>query len=178
MTDTPTSPLIEYETLATYIATKLKHDPKALESIGRIAATIASTGMSIEDASLLAKISPHRLSTLSAEHPEIPLYFKLKRAEYKEKLLKVLNTQATENQDVKIAMFLLATNFTDEYDPATKKDAAKKKAKSDDSDMEKLMERVRKFAPASPVSEKVPDIDEDETPEYSLSDLEGLIKPQ
>lgn len=175
--DTPetTDSNISFETLVTDIKHKLENaDAEALKSILKIGLTIESTGMSIEDCALLARISPERLSALSAQIPEIPLYFKLKRAQYKEKLLKVLNVQATENKDVKIAMYLLGANFSEEYDPSTKKAVAKKNGKTAETDLEKLMERVRKAAPNSPVT-TVDNTNDDDAPITDLYDIQHLI---
>lgn len=174
--DTPSEPSVSFETLATDIKRKLETDPEALRSVLKIGLTIESTGMSIDDCALLARISPERLSALSMSVPEIPIFFKLKRARYKEKLLKVLNDQATENKDVKIAMYLLEANFSEEYDPATKKEITKKKSKTSETDLEKLMERVRKASPSSPVADVPDQVDDDELSVTDSYDLAHLIK--
>jgi DNA-binding protein YbaB len=138
-----------------------------------VAETIEATGMSLDDCLLLARISPDKYTSLSEDVPEIPLYFKLKRIKYKEKLLKVLNTQAAEHGDVKIAMYLLEANFTEEYNAGAKKDAMKKSAKTAETDMEQLMDRVRK-ASLMPIDEAntVSDIQiEAEKATYELSHL-------
>jgi hypothetical protein len=77
----------------------------------------------------------------------------LKRVQYKEALLKVLHAQATEVKDVKIAMYLLEANFSEEYDPATKKAVAKKRSGDEGSDLQRLMKLIRTSAPNSPVVE-------------------------
>lgn len=147
MEDTPVTNLI-----AT-IDTKLATRPVALKAIQKIALSIENTGMSLEDCTLLARMSQKELADLSDEIPEIPLYFRLKRIQYKEALLKVLHAQATDAKDVKIAMYLLESNFSEEYDPATKKEVAKRRSKDDGSDLQKLMKLVRTSAPNSPVVE-------------------------
>lgn len=140
--------------LISIITEKLADRPLLLSGIQKIALTIEKSGMSLEDCTLLARMTSQELADLSAEVPEIPLYFRLKRVQYKEKLLEVLHVQATTNKDVKIAMYLLEANFSDEYDPATKKAVAKSKSKDGDSgDLQKLMHMVRTTAPNSPVVE-------------------------
>jgi hypothetical protein len=147
VTDTPLN------NLTATITSKLADRPNALTSVQKIALSIESTGMSLEDCTLLARMTSQELAALSDEIPEIPIYFRLKRVQYKEALLKVLHAQATELKDVKIAMYLLETNFSEEYDPATKKAVAKRRSEDDGSDLQKLMKLVRTSAPNSPVIE-------------------------
>jgi hypothetical protein len=139
--------------LISVITEKLKDRKFDLEAVIKIAQTIEKSGMSLSDCALLARMSPEELDLLQTEIPEVQLYLRLKRVQYKEKLLEVLHTQATTNKDVKIAMYLLEANFSEEYDPAAKRAIAKKKPAEDDSVLAQLVNRVRTSAPNSPVIE-------------------------
>ena len=167
--DTPVNNLI------TTITKKLATRPVMFEAVKKIALTIESTGMSLEDCALLARMTAQELAALSDEIPEIPLYFRLKRVQYKEALLKVLHAQATEVKDVKIAMYLLETNFSEEYDPATKKEAAKRRTKDDGSDLQKLMKLVRTSAPNSPVVESMTIMEDVAKSRTDYDDISKLV---
>lgn len=145
------------------------------EAVKKIALTIESTGMSLEDCTLLARLTSQELAALSDEIPEIPLYFRLKRIQYKEALLKVLHAQATEVKDVKIAMYLLESNFSEEYDPAVKKAVAKRRSEEDGSDLQKLMKLVRSSAPNSPVVESMTIATEQAHKETGYDDISKLV---
>lgn len=161
--------------LISVITDKLTGRPSLLDGVMKIAMTIEKSGMSLEDCTLLARMSPQELSDLSAEIPEIPLYFRLKRVQYKEKLIEVLHAQATENKDVKIAMYLLESNFSDEYSAVGKKEMAKAKAKENGSDLEKLLQKVREAAPNSPVIEANTQAKNDVGASREVLDLQHLV---
>ena len=167
--DTPLKNLIST------IKNKLADRPDALSAVQKIGINIEKTGMSLEDCALLARMTSQELTALSDEVPEVPLYFRLKRAQYKSKLLEVLNAQATEVKDVKIAMYLLESNFSEEYDPATKKEAAKRRTKDDGSDLQKLMKLVRTSAPNSPVNEANTIVEADVRTDTGFDDISKLV---
>ena len=87
----------------------------------------------------------------------------------------MLNAQATEVKDVKIAMYLLESNFSEEYDPATKKEAAKRRTKDDGSDLQKLMKLVRTSAPNSPVNEANTIVEADVRTDTGFDDISKLV---
>lgn len=169
MEDTPLTSIV------TTIKQKLESRPEILLAVQKIGKTIEKTGMSIEDCSLLARMTSQELSALSAEIPEVPLYFRLKRVQYKEKLLEVLHAQATEMKDVKIAMYLLEANFSDEFVPANKKAAAKTRSAEEGTDLERLMAKVRNSAPNSPVVEEH-DTEVENASKTLLIENSGLVK--
>lgn len=102
-----------------------KLTPKQLLEVKEIGLAIGSVGLSLEDACLRSRVNREDLDNLMIHIPEIATYLKLKKVEYKYKLLQTVTKQATENGDVKIAMWLLEKHYADEYDSSTRKDLAK-----------------------------------------------------
>lgn len=102
-----------------------KLSPKQLSDIQEIGLAIGSVGLSLEDACLRSRVSKEELDNLIIYVPEIATYLRLKKVEYKYKLLSTVTKHATDNGDVKIAMWLLEKNYADEYDSSVKKDLAR-----------------------------------------------------
>lgn len=114
---------------------------KIIKAIGH---TISSTGLPLEEACLLARISKFELEEWSKWVPEIKTYVRLKQVEYKFSLLKIINNQAKENADVKMATWLLEKNFAEEFDTSYKRELAKLNQTQEDDVLDVVMAFVRK----------------------------------
>lgn len=173
MEDTP------IEGLILTIKKLLGADSREYACVAKIAMTLEQTGMSFEDSALLARVSAKELASWITTYPEIDLYFRFKRTQYKEKLLRILNTYVEQNKDPKIASYLLEKTFSEEYDPGVKREAEKKKAKNPNSDLEKIISFVRSKAPDSPVIE-ANTVGEDLVSKAgdSVLELSHLVSPQ
>lgn len=138
--------------LLTVIEKKLTN--KQLSAIQEIGLAIGNVGLSLDDACLRSRVTKEELDNWIIYCPEIKTYLRIKQVEYKHKLLDVVTRQATENGDVKIAMWLLEKHYAEEYDSSMKKDIAKMNRENTDDVVEMAFAFVRRSNAAMPISEK------------------------
>lgn len=103
-----------------------KTTPAQLRIIQEVAKTV-NEGMTLTDSLALSRITQAFWDELTEAIPEISQFIHIQRLEYKQKLMRVLNTQATQNQDFKLALQLLMSAFPSEFNPAIQKENEKKK---------------------------------------------------
>ena len=121
-----------------------KLSPKQLNAVKEICHAIGEVGLSLDDASLRARISREELDTLTLHVPEIKTAIRLKQVEYKYKLLQVVTRQATESGDVKMAMWLLEKQFSEDFDSSVKSKLAQMGNNTGDDILEMAFSVVRK----------------------------------
>lgn len=131
-----------------------KLTPKQLAAIQEIGKSIGGTGLSLDDACLRSRVTKEELDNWILYCPEIKTYLRIKQVEYKYKLLDVVTKQATENGDVKIAMWLLEKHYGDEYDSSLKKDLAKMNRENTDDVVEMAFAFVRRSNASMPIQDK------------------------
>lgn len=118
--------------------------PKQCEIVKQMGYSIGVVGVSLNDACLLARLSKDELDGWIEAVPELTTYFRLKQTEYKYSLLKIINAQASENKDVKIATWLLEKHFAEDYDSSVKKEMEKMKRNGTEDVMAIAVALVRK----------------------------------
>lgn len=128
--------------LLTVIEKKLT--PHQLKSVQEIGLAIGTVGLSLDDACLRSRVTKEELENWMVYCPELRTYLNLKQVEYKYKLLDVVTKHATEQGDVKIAMWLLEKHYGNEYDSSLKKDLAKMNHNSGDDVVEMAFAFVRR----------------------------------
>jgi hypothetical protein len=120
-----------------------KSTPSQLRVIQEVAKTV-NEGMSIQDSLALSRITQAIWDKWNEDIPEIAQFIHIQRLEYKQKLMRVLNTQATQNQDFKLALQLLVAAFPAEFNPAIQKENEKKKpANPDDNSMQQIFQTIQ-----------------------------------
>ena len=131
-----------------------KLTPKQLSAVQEIGLAIGKVGLTLDDACLRSRVTKEELDNWMLYCPEVKTYLRIKQVEYKYKLLDVVTKQATDNADVKIAMWLLEKNFAEEYDSSLKKDIAKMNRESSEDVVEMAFAFVRRSnSAAMPVKE-------------------------
>lgn len=128
--------------LLTVIEKKLT--PHQLKSVQEIGLAIGTVGLSLDDACLRSRVTKEELDNWMVYCPELRTYLNLKQVEYKYKLLDVVTRHATEQGDVKIAMWLLEKHYGNEYDSSLKKDLAKMNRNDGDDVVEMAFAFVRR----------------------------------
>lgn len=151
-------------------------DDKALaSSIKKIGRTIQDIGVSVEDACLMTDLDFDLLEHKMKELPIIGRYFNIKRIQYKNSLLNILHNHARNANDHKLALQLLSLGFSDEYDASVKKEKAKHSREDSQDTLQKLMNRIRKQAPNSPVDEKLNINEKQKESDKEIHELSHLI---
>lgn len=127
--------------------------PRRLEIVKKIGFSIQNTGITLVDACILARIEKDEIDEWTEYCPAIKTYFLLKRMEYKYKLLEIVNAQAKEQKDVKMAMWLLEQHFAEDYDSSVKKEMEKYRRSGEEDVMEMAIAFIRKTGShATPVN--------------------------
>ena len=135
---------------------------------------IMHEGTMLKDALILCRLNQAIWDKWLEDIPEIDQLIVIQRLEYKQKLMRVLNKQAIENQDFKLALQLLVSAFPQEFNPAIQKEQAKKiPINNDEKSMEHLFLLIQDSA-ESPIN-KTPSNDhlpgQESTISRTLADL-------
>lgn len=138
---------------------KEKLDEVQLRVVKEIGMNIATTGMSIKDCCLLARITTKMLDDWIKKVPELQIYIDIQRTEYKRKLLKVLTDHAVDAKDVKVAISLLETSFPAEYNTAIQREAYKNQRPHEhqEQSLQAALNFVRQNAKSAPIADKTKD---------------------
>ena len=121
-----------------------KITPHQLKAVQEIGLAIGTVGLSLDDACLRSRVLKEELDNWMVYCPELRTYLNLKQVEYKYKLLDIVTKHATEQGDVKIAIWLLEKHYGSEYDSSLKKDLAKMNHNTGDDVVEMAFAFVRR----------------------------------
>lgn len=128
--------------------------PQQQKLVKAIGFAIGATGISIPDACIRSKVPVADMRVLMEQIPEVAEYFQLKQIEYKYQLLKIITNKATQEGDVKLAMWLLEKQYANEFDSSVKKDIEKMKRGNDEDVVEMAILTIRRNnANSVPVNE-------------------------
>lgn len=130
---------------------RFKFDEVIYKKIRTIGAFIMR-GLSLEEACILSRIIPSRLTAMMEEHDDVKAFILFKQTAYKAALLKTLSVSATDGLNMKSAGYLLEKQFASEYGKKSK----------DDTDrpldmLEAAIEFVRENSDASPIVSRLPE---------------------
>lgn len=135
----------EIRSVANMLSTiEVKLTPRQLKAIKEIGTAIGNVGLSLDDACLRSLITKEELDNLILYVPEVKDFLRLQQVEYKHKLLNIISNQAVQNGDVKMAMWLLEKQFSEEYDSSIKKDIQRQGRGEDGDIMEMALTFVRR----------------------------------
>ena len=105
---------------------------------------IMHEGTMLKDALILCRLNQAIWDKWLEDIPEIDQLIVIQRLEYKQKLMRVLNNQAIEKHDFKLALQLLVSAFPQEFNPAIQKEQAKKSPiDPEENSMQQLFQMIQ-----------------------------------